>query len=119
MGLVAEVLPDPVNSVSVPEGAVALQSPATGEARRGTVVELTLSAGPRILRVPNVFSNSEEDAVAALEAAVNPEEGDWLYFVTVDFDTGETKFGSNAAEHERNVKEFQAWCQAKPGRCDS
>ncbi|WP_253908530.1 Stk1 family PASTA domain-containing Ser/Thr kinase [Arthrobacter sp. H41] len=78
-GLVAEVLPDPVNSVSVPEGAVALQSPATGEARRGTVVELTLSAGPRILRVPNVFSNSEEDAVAALEAAGFQVEVDYTF----------------------------------------
>ena len=32
---------------------------------------------------------------AALEAAANPEKGKWLYFVTVNFDTGETKFADN------------------------
>ncbi|MBG6218020.1 serine/threonine-protein kinase [Arthrobacter sp. CAN_A6] len=78
-GLTPEVLGDAVNSVSVPEGAVALQSPATGQAARGTVVELTLSAGPRILRVPNVFSNSEEAAVAALEAAGFQVEVDYTF----------------------------------------
>jgi UPF0755 protein len=56
---------------------------------------------------------------AALEAAANPEDGDWMYFVTVNFDTGETKFSKTQAEHEKYVKEFQAWCQAKAGRCDS
>lgn len=56
---------------------------------------------------------------AALEAAANPADGDWMYWVTVNYDTGETKFSRTAAEHERYVKEFQAWCQAKKGRCDS
>ncbi len=56
---------------------------------------------------------------AALEAAVNPEKGKWLYFVTVNFDTGETKFASNAAEFEKIRLEFVAWCQSNPGRCDS
>lgn len=56
---------------------------------------------------------------AALEAAANPANGKWMYFVTVDFDTGETKFAETAAEHEKNVKEWQAWCRAKSGRCDS
>lgn len=54
---------------------------------------------------------------AALQAAGNPEEGDWLFFVTVNLDTGETKFAETFAEHEENVAEFQAWCQANKGRC--
>jgi UPF0755 protein len=54
---------------------------------------------------------------AALEAAANPASGKWLYFVTVNFDTGETKFAETAAEHDQYVGEFQAWCQAHPGRC--
>ena len=33
---------------------------------------------------------------AALEAAANPEKGKWLYFVTVNLDTGETKFAREA-----------------------
>lgn len=56
---------------------------------------------------------------AALEAAANPADGEWMYFVTVDFDTGETKFAVTSAEHDKNVKEWQAWCREKSGRCDS
>ena len=54
---------------------------------------------------------------ASLEAAATPEDGDWLYFVTVNLDTGETKFAETYEEHEANVREFQAWCQANTGRC--
>jgi UPF0755 protein len=56
---------------------------------------------------------------AALEAAANPADGKLLYFVTVNLDTGETKFAETYAEHQKNVAEFQAWCKAKSGRCDS
>ena len=56
---------------------------------------------------------------AALEAAANPEKGKWLYFVTVNFDTGETKFAENQADFEKIRLEFQTWCQAHPGRCDT
>ena len=56
---------------------------------------------------------------AALEAAANPEPGKWLYFTTVDFDSGETKFAETDAEFRQIVFEFQAWCQSHPGRCDS
>jgi len=56
---------------------------------------------------------------AALQAAANPEKGKWLYFVTVDFDTGETKFARTEAGFFKLQKEFQAWCQANPGRCDT
>ena len=49
-------------------------------------------------------------AKAALEAAVNPEEGDWLYFVPVNLDTGETKFTNNYDDHLKALAELQAWC---------
>ncbi|MGV8848624.1 MAG: endolytic transglycosylase MltG [Propionibacteriaceae bacterium] len=54
---------------------------------------------------------------AALEAALNPAEGDWTYWVVVNPDTGENKFGATLAEHERNVAEFRAWCQSNKGKC--
>jgi UPF0755 protein len=54
---------------------------------------------------------------AALEAAINPAKGKWLYFVTVNLDSGETKFAETAEEHDKYVAEFQAWCQSHPGRC--
>ncbi|MCL2317423.1 MAG: endolytic transglycosylase MltG, partial [Actinomycetia bacterium] len=53
----------------------------------------------------------------ALDAAVNPTAGDYLYFVVTNPATGEVKFASNAADHAKNVAEFQAWCQANPGKC--
>lgn len=53
----------------------------------------------------------------ALEAALNPADGNWRYFVAVNPDTGETKFAATSVEHERNVKEFQAWCRKHKDRC--
>ena len=46
----------------------------------------------------------------ALEAALNPEEGDWLYWVTVNLNTGETKFAVTEDEFNELVAEFQQWC---------
>jgi UPF0755 protein len=54
---------------------------------------------------------------AALEAAAHPAEGNWKYFVTVNLDTGETLFAETFTEHQQNVRKFQAWCQANPGKC--
>jgi UPF0755 protein len=50
---------------------------------------------------------------AALNAALNPPPGNWFFFVTVNPDTGETKFASTAAEHEANVQQFREWQRAK------
>lgn len=47
--------------------------------------------------------------LAAIEAVINPPEGDWLYFVTVNLDTGETKFASSLDEHLQYVQEFRQW----------
>lgn len=53
----------------------------------------------------------------ALEAAANPEPGNWMYFVAIDLDTGETAFADTFEQHEQNVAKFQQWCQANPGKC--
>lgn len=45
----------------------------------------------------------------AIAAVLDPPEGDWLYFVTVNLDTGETKFASTLAEHDVNVAELREW----------
>lgn len=50
----------------------------------------------------------------AIEAAGNPDRGDWLFFVTVDPDSGETKFAETQQEHDRNVQEF---CE-NTGQCE-
>jgi UPF0755 protein len=54
---------------------------------------------------------------AALQAAANPTPGNWKFFVTVNPDTGATKFATTMAEHDRYVQEFQKWCSTHPGRC--
>lgn len=51
---------------------------------------------------------------ASIKAAIAPEAGDWLYFVTVNLETGETKFSSSIEEHKANVAEFRAWLEAHP-----
>jgi len=49
---------------------------------------------------------------AALTAAVNPEQGTWLYFVAVNLDTGETVFSSDLPTHQAAIAQLQAWCAA-------
>jgi UPF0755 protein len=48
---------------------------------------------------------------AALQAAANPADGDWFYYVTVNLRTGETKFAETYAEHQRNVAELNEYCR--------
>lgn len=52
---------------------------------------------------------------AAIEAAMHPADGPWLYFVTVNMSTGETQFSETYAEHQQGIKKMQAWCKANPG----
>lgn len=54
----------------------------------------------------------------AIDAAMNPVDGPWLYFVTVDLSTGETEFNTTYAEHLVAVEEWQTWCRENPdGGC--
>jgi UPF0755 protein len=50
----------------------------------------------------------------AIEAALNPADGPWLYFVTTNPDTGETKFAESYDDHLRNKREFDEWCSSSP-----
>jgi UPF0755 protein len=51
----------------------------------------------------------------AIDAAVNPIAGDWLYFVTVNLKTGETVFTETYAEHQKAVRQWLAWMRENPG----
>lgn len=55
--------------------------------------------------------------VRAIEAATNPADGPWLYFVTTNPSTGETQFAVTFEEHEKNVAIFQQWCSDNPDDC--
>lgn len=63
---------------------------------------------------PGAISNPGK---AAMDAASHPADIGSLFFVTVDLDTGETRFADTLEEHEANVAVFQQWCSANQGRC--
>ncbi|MFC4830193.1 endolytic transglycosylase MltG [Agromyces aurantiacus] len=42
----------------------------------------------------------------AIDAALHPADGPWLYFVTVNLETGETVFSATLEEHEAAVQRF-------------
>ena len=46
-----------------------------------------------------------------IEAALNPADGDWLYFVAVNLETGETVFSNTKAEHDQAVLKLQDYCR--------
>lgn len=46
---------------------------------------------------------------ASIEAALDPPEGNWCYFVTVNLDTGETRFTDDPEEHKHNQELFREW----------
>lgn len=56
-------------------------------------------------------------STAAIAATLEPAEGNWLYFVTVNLDTGETLFTDSLDEQEANIRLLTEWCKANPGRC--
>lgn len=47
--------------------------------------------------------------VAVIRESINPPEGDWLYFVTVNLDTGETLFANTLSDHNANVEQYRQW----------
>jgi len=51
----------------------------------------------------------------AIQAVLEPTEGPWLYFVTVNPETGETVFSETLAEHNVAVQEFQQFLRDNPG----
>ncbi|WP_346347048.1 endolytic transglycosylase MltG [Arthrobacter sp. StoSoilB20] len=53
----------------------------------------------------------------AIDAAAKPTQNDYLYWVTINLDTKETKFSKTLAEHNTYVEQYNAWCTANPGRC--
>lgn len=54
---------------------------------------------------------------AAIQAVINPPEGDWLYFVTVNLETGETLFATSHEEQVTNTEKLTAYCKSNPEVC--
>ncbi|MGO1920782.1 MAG: endolytic transglycosylase MltG, partial [Microbacterium sp.] len=51
---------------------------------------------------------------AAIDAAMHPEEGPWIYFVTINPSTGETVFSTTYEEHQSAISTWQEWCRENP-----
>jgi UPF0755 protein len=51
----------------------------------------------------------------AIDAALHPASGKWLYFCAVNLETGETWFSETYAEHEKAVAVWRQWMKDHPG----
>jgi UPF0755 protein len=54
---------------------------------------------------------------AAIQAASNPADGDWLFYVTVNLETGETKFTESYDEFLEFKQELRDYCDTQSDRC--
>ncbi len=51
--------------------------------------------------------------MASIQAALHPADGTWLFFVTINLDTGETAYATTFPEHLANVEKLRDWIMAK------
>lgn len=59
----------------------------------------------------------EAPGAEAIEAAANPAEGDWYYYVTVNLATGETKFYEDYDGFLEGKREYEQYCATQSDRC--
>ena len=58
---------------------------------------------------PGPISGAGEKAI---QAAIRPADTDYIFFVTVNLATGETKYSADLQGHNANVEELYAWVEA-------
>jgi UPF0755 protein len=51
----------------------------------------------------------------AIDAALHPADGKWLYFCAINLKTGETEFNETYAQHAVSVKKWRQWMLENPG----
>jgi UPF0755 protein len=51
----------------------------------------------------------------AIDAVMNPADGKWLYFVSVNLETGETVFTETYEQHLKAVAQWLKWMRENPG----
>jgi len=66
-GLKAVIAPETVNDKAVPKGAVVSQVPANGTLIRGEAVTLTVSKGPKLVKVPSFIGKQAAEAEKELK----------------------------------------------------
>ncbi|MCP1413425.1 serine/threonine-protein kinase [Paenarthrobacter sp. A20] len=68
VGLKAVIAPETVNDKTVPKGAIVAQAPANGTLVKGDSVTLTVSKGPKMVKVPSFIGKQAKEARQQLEA---------------------------------------------------
>ena len=63
---------------------------------------------------PTPIEAPGDDAIAA---AANPADGDWYYYVTVNLETGETKFYEDYDGFLEGKAEYNQYCETSSDRC--
>jgi UPF0755 protein len=54
----------------------------------------------------------------SMEAALHPADGNWMYFMVVNLDTGETVFSQDLAGQAAAKQQYQQWCLASQANRD-
>lgn len=101
-----------------------LQMDSTAQYGFGEMHDGTVSSSEEALNDPNPWNTYYHTGLpigpisnpgdVAIDAAMHPADGPWLYFVTVNLDTGETVFTSTYSEHLEYVDQWQQWCGEHP-----
>ena len=103
-----------------------LQMDSTAQFGYGEMHDGTASSSAEALEDQNPWNTYVVDGLpvgpisnpgdVAIDAAMNPAEGPWLYFVTWNMDTGETIFSETYAEHQAGIAEWEKWCSENDNR---
>ncbi len=101
-----------------------LQMDSTAQYGYGEMHDGTVSSSAEALEDDNPWNTYKHPGLPigpianpgdrAIAAAMEPAEGPWLYFVTVNLDTGETVFTTTYSEHLKAVDQWRAWCADNP-----
>ncbi|WP_244631866.1 MULTISPECIES: endolytic transglycosylase MltG [unclassified Microbacterium] len=101
-----------------------LQMDSTAQYGYGTLHQGVVSSSAEALEDPNEWNTYYHTGLpatpiasssdAAIDAAMHPADGPWLYFVTVNLATGETQFSETYEEHLAGVEKWRAWCRDNP-----
>ncbi|MCS3441264.1 endolytic transglycosylase MltG [Microbacterium phyllosphaerae] len=107
-----------------------LQMDSTAQYGYGSLHEGVVSSSAEALEDDNAWNTYVHTGLpvtpiaspsdAAIDAAMHPVDGPWLYFVTVNLATGETQFSVTYEEHLQGVEKWEKWCQENPdGGCSA
>lgn len=93
---------------------VPYSDPITGASQRDASLPYNIYIHPGLPATP--IGNPGR---SAMQAALNPADGNWIYWVTINLNTGETEFSSDEAGFNASVAKLRQWCSdnGNPAGC--